>query len=119
MPFAICQAREAELERTVQELGSALVVAKNRSSSAALTDNEEGGDNTTANENVAMLRARVSALELDLETSNANLSLERERVSLCFFFRPSCSQIVKKLIIAAVPKCITSKIDANYAPTTA
>ena len=75
--------REAELERTVQELGAALVVAKNRvsSSSALPPDSAEAGENGTSNETVAVLRARVSALSLELETSNANLSLERERVS--------------------------------------
>ena len=90
MPFTLTflcpfKEREAELERTVQELGAALVVAKNRasSSSALPPDSGEAGENGTSNETVAILRARVSALELELETSNANLSLERERVSSC------------------------------------
>ena len=81
----ILQAREAELERTVQELGAALVAAKNRASKSSSfsspSDGLEDDNNAASNESLATLRARVGALELDLETANANLSLERERVS--------------------------------------
>ena len=71
--------REAELERTVQELGAALVVAKNRGSPGSSSAGTDGKTAEGGNE-PAVLRARIDALELDLETANAHLSLERERV---------------------------------------
>jgi chromosome segregation ATPase len=76
------QSREAELERTIQELGSALAVEQHRRGSDTL-----GNRNASKQEpgvvlsDVASLRARVDALESDLETSAAHLAHERELVS--------------------------------------
>ena len=66
------QAREAELERTVQDLNAALVASRGSDRSNSIT-----GDNTIAD---ASNGSRVKALEADLETANSHLALERERV---------------------------------------
>ena len=75
------KAREAELERQVQDLNAALVVTRNRLSGTSTLANARtdalGASTDTA------YRARVEVLQTDLETANAHLALERERVSCC------------------------------------
>jgi hypothetical protein len=73
------QSREAELERTVQELGAALV-ARNREHNRINTADRTNSDGSEPND-LNSFRARVEALESDLESANAHLVLERERVS--------------------------------------
>lgn len=73
--FFDCQARESELERTVQELNAALVV-----SSRGKDENHNPGKADNSN---TLLEARISALEADLEAANSQLVMEREQVS-CF-----------------------------------
>jgi chromosome segregation ATPase len=76
------QAREAELERSIQDLGAALVVARNRATKVSSSFSEDSiGENAAASNDVSVLRARIDALECDVETANAHLKLERERVS--------------------------------------
>ena len=75
------QSRETELERTVQELGAALVVARNREQKNRVNKGDRtNGDDSEPND-LNSFRARVGALESDLESANAHLTLERERVS--------------------------------------
>uniref|UniRef100_A0A448Z5I5 Golgin-84 n=1 Tax=Pseudo-nitzschia multistriata TaxID=183589 RepID=A0A448Z5I5_9STRA len=65
------QARESELERTVQELNAALVV-----SSQGKVDEETP---SRVGGNDSLLEARISALEMDLQAANSNLAIEREQ----------------------------------------
>ena len=67
------QAREAELERTVQDLNAALVATRGTAS-----DSNASGGNATGD---VSLQSRVQSLEADLETANSYLALEKERVS--------------------------------------
>ena len=67
------QAREAELEQTVQELNAALVASRGND---RLSSNGSGGSAIGD----ASVEARVKALEVDLDTANSHLALERERV---------------------------------------
>eukprot|EP00536_Pseudo-nitzschia_multiseries_P011207 jgi/Psemu1/307999/fgenesh1_kg.370_\ len=67
------QTRESELERTIQELNAALVV-----SSQANVDEDAPGN---AGTNHSHLKARISALETDLQAANSQLAMEREQVS--------------------------------------
>mmetsp|Transcript_840 Transcript_840/g.1786 ORF Transcript_840/g.1786 Transcript_840/m.1786 type:complete len:785 (-) Transcript_840:73-2427(-) len=65
------QARESELERTVQELNAALVV-----SSQVKIDCDAP---RSAGTNNSHLQARISALEIDLQAANSQLAMEREQ----------------------------------------
>mmetsp|Transcript_6492 Transcript_6492/g.13791 ORF Transcript_6492/g.13791 Transcript_6492/m.13791 type:complete len:814 (+) Transcript_6492:83-2524(+) len=65
------QARESELERTVQELNAALVVSS-QSNTNDDSPYRAGANNTH-------LKARISALEMDLQTTNSQLVMEREQ----------------------------------------
>lgn len=68
------QAREAELERTIQELNSALVTRGSSgslgSSSSLAAGGADGGD---------AFSAKIATLQIDLETANSQLAMERER----------------------------------------
>ena len=66
------------MERQVQELNAALVITKNRQSSFSLAEGANT-DNSTPSTDSAF-RARVEALQIELETANAHLAAERERV---------------------------------------
>mmetsp|Transcript_19145 Transcript_19145/g.53313 ORF Transcript_19145/g.53313 Transcript_19145/m.53313 type:complete len:785 (+) Transcript_19145:143-2497(+) len=65
------QARESELERTVQELNAALAV-----SSQVKIDSDAP---RSAGTNNSHLQARISALEIDLQAANSQLAMEREQ----------------------------------------
>ncbi|OEU07922.1 hypothetical protein FRACYDRAFT_250547 [Fragilariopsis cylindrus CCMP1102] len=73
------QARESQLERTVQELNAALVSSRNNtrlSGSSSLGDNaSSSGSNNAYSE-----AARISALEMDLQDANSNLDMEKEQL---------------------------------------
>jgi len=72
------QAREAELERTVAELGAALAVARQREpvrgGARKTTDDIMAGDNQTSS-----LRAKLETAEEELETLKTQLMLEQQR----------------------------------------
>lgn len=93
MKFRANQAREAELERTIADLGAALVVARNKeinrlkSDSSTTTAGERGGNDVSA------LRTRLEDTEDVLETIKAQLDLERQRVSRC------CSYLLSTLSV--------------------
>lgn len=77
------QTREAELERTIQELNAALVSKSNGrvGSGSGIRENEGSQE--------ASLRARIEVLEGDLRTTNSQLTLEKERVrAICTITRP-------------------------------
>jgi len=71
------QARESELERTVQELNAALVASndKDRLSGSSLGG---GSDNASSGSN-PYSEARISALEMDLQNANSQLAMEKEQ----------------------------------------
>lgn len=73
--FSCCgQAREAELEQTIQELNAALVSSRNSGLVVGMVSN-----GTRMNENVSS-DARIRGLQMELETANSHLASERERV---------------------------------------
>mmetsp|Transcript_18354 Transcript_18354/g.26314 ORF Transcript_18354/g.26314 Transcript_18354/m.26314 type:complete len:645 (+) Transcript_18354:575-2509(+) len=75
------QAREAELERYVAELGAALVVARDREQNR-LNKAKSGGasnDDTHYAVDDASLKAQLLTAEDELETVRAQLSLEQQR----------------------------------------
>ena len=74
--FVHSKTREAELERTIQELGEALVLARNNGQ----TNRSHSDSDGQVLEDIASLKSRIDSLRLDLQTANANLSLDRERV---------------------------------------
>jgi chromosome segregation ATPase len=82
------QARETELERTIQELNAALV-AKTRQNTRSLSNTK--GDKKSDSSNDNSLRARIDTLQSELETAVAHLALEREKVS---FFFSSCHRSI-------------------------
>lgn len=75
------QSRDTELERTVQELGAALVVARNKEQKNRINKGDRTNGDESEPDHLNSFRARVEALESDLESANAHLALERERVS--------------------------------------
>jgi hypothetical protein len=75
------QSREAELERTIQELGSALAVEQHRRGSDTPGIRKANKQEPGVVLSDVASRARVDALESDLETSAAHLAHERELVS--------------------------------------
>eukprot|EP00980_Cylindrotheca_fusiformis_P017617 scaffold5517_cov135-Cylindrotheca_fusiformis.AAC.47 len=83
------QARESELERTIQELNAALV-SKSRQKNRPQSDTKLDKQSESSNEKA--LIARVETLQSDLETAVAHLTLEREKVRFFFAGRiPSTS----------------------------
>lgn len=72
------QAREAELEQTIQELNAALVASRKICGVAGRGSSHVIGDGS--NEAEGNTNARLKVLEMDLETANSHLALERERV---------------------------------------
>eukprot|EP00934_Nitzschia_sp_Nitz4_P001069 Nitzschia sp. Nitz4//scaffold22_size323478//119997//122571//NITZ4_000523-RA/size323478-augustus-gene-0.196-mRNA-1//1//CDS//3329542983//1069//frame0 len=68
------QAREAELERTIQELNAALVAAGSKAGSAMMTPTD---DEKAKSE--AALKAHAQALEGELDLARSQLQLEKER----------------------------------------
>mmetsp|Transcript_56472 Transcript_56472/g.137061 ORF Transcript_56472/g.137061 Transcript_56472/m.137061 type:complete len:866 (-) Transcript_56472:2888-5485(-) len=66
------QAREAELERTVQELNAALVSRGSSGSLASTGRNGVGGGDGVSD-------ARIATLQSDLEIAHSQLGMERER----------------------------------------
>lgn len=67
------QAREAELERTIHQLNSALAARANKDGTlpSQVSDKASAGDSS--------LMARIEALERDLNASHSQLALEKER----------------------------------------
>ena len=78
------QARESELERTIQELNAALV-AKTRQTSRSSSNSLDKKASDVSNDNSA---AKLENVQHELDTAIAHLALERERVSfkLWYFF---------------------------------
>ena len=75
------QAREAQLERTIQGLNAALVVSRSNSEIRGTTGSDLDGSSGDFLRQISHLEARISALELDLHTANSHLAMEKERVS--------------------------------------
>lgn len=77
------QAREAELERTVADLGAALVVARqrelNRSHVQKIADSSDTGTLQAQNGEEKSTKVKLESLEEELETVRAQLELERQR----------------------------------------
>jgi len=71
------QARESELERTVQELNAALVASRDNDRSSG-TCIGRGGNNASSGAN-PYSEARISALEMDLQNANSQLAMEKEQ----------------------------------------
>ncbi|KAG7374488.1 hypothetical protein IV203_013583 [Nitzschia inconspicua] len=69
------QAREAELEQTIQDLNAALVASRNGGVSAGLVSNLDGSSQIGNTKD-----SSVKVLEMELETANSHLALERERI---------------------------------------
>ena len=74
------QAREAELERTVAELGAALAVARQREQARGETQNIGTSSDHTGGSQTSTLRARLETAEEELETLKTQLMLEHQRV---------------------------------------
>ena len=72
------QARESQLEQTIQDLNAALVVSR---SASRLTGTDRDGGSDDPQPANSHLEARISALELDLQTANSHLAIEKEKVS--------------------------------------
>jgi len=73
------QARESQLERTIQDLNAALVVSRgNRRLSGNNSPGCDGGFDDPLRGN-SYLEARISALESNLQTANSHLAIEKER----------------------------------------
>jgi hypothetical protein len=71
-----CQAREAELEQTTQELNAALVESRKGGSVAGWMSSHGVGSNNDC----VKSDQRVKVLQMELESANSQLVLERERV---------------------------------------
>ena len=74
------QARESELERTVADLGAALVVARNKEVNRLKSDPNESTAGERGGNDISALRSRLEDSEDHLETVKAQLELERQRV---------------------------------------
>lgn len=70
------QARETELERTVSELGDALVASRNKQTTGASAASQSAGDDT--GQNVSLV-GKVQTLEQEVENLHAQLSHENQR----------------------------------------
>jgi Golgin subfamily A member 5 len=75
------QSREAELERTVSELGSALVIARTKLSSYGKDHHDSGNNNNSndSNEAAGSPQVQVEALQQELEVLTAQLTHEQQR----------------------------------------
>ena len=77
------QGRESDLERTVAELGAALVAARSNNTTTTTTSN--GGSlskvdfSSSVSSNVATPEAQVQSLQQDLESMVAQLNFEKQR----------------------------------------
>lgn len=76
------QARESELERTIQELNAALV-AKTHQTSRSSSNSLDKKASDASNDNAA---AKLENVQHELDTALAHLALERERVSCKFWY---------------------------------
>jgi hypothetical protein len=75
------QARESQLERTIQDLNAALVLSRgNGRLTGKNSSGCEGGSNDHLRGN-GHLEARINVLGSDLQTANSHLAIEKERVS--------------------------------------
>lgn len=72
--------RESELERTIADLGAALVVARNKEVNRLKSDPNDATAGERGGNDVAALRTRLEDSEDHLETLKAQLDLERQRV---------------------------------------
>jgi hypothetical protein len=70
------QARETELERTVSELGDALVASRNKQTAGASAVSQSAGDDT--GQNVSLV-GKVQTLEQEVENLHTQLSHEKQR----------------------------------------
>jgi hypothetical protein len=70
------QARETELERTVSELGDALVASRHKQPTGASAASQSAGDDT--GQNVSLV-GKVQTLEQEVENLHAQLSHEKQR----------------------------------------
>mmetsp|Transcript_6587 Transcript_6587/g.16227 ORF Transcript_6587/g.16227 Transcript_6587/m.16227 type:complete len:779 (-) Transcript_6587:239-2575(-) len=73
------QARESQLERTIQDLNAALVVSRGDSRLTGTNSSDCKGGSDDPLRGKSHLEARISALELDLRTTNSHLAIEKER----------------------------------------
>lgn len=73
------QARESQLERTIQDLNAALVESRGNPQSTIPSGLSGDGDFDHALRGNNHLEARISALESDLETASSHLAIEKER----------------------------------------
>jgi hypothetical protein len=73
------QARESELERTVADLGAALVVARNKEVNRLKSDPNGSTAGERGGNDISALRSRLEDTEDHLETVKAQLELERQR----------------------------------------
>lgn len=73
------QARESQLERTIQDLNAALVVSRGDSRLTGTNSSDCKGGSDDPLRGKSYLEARISALELDLRTTNSHLAIEKER----------------------------------------
>ena len=79
------QGRESDLERTVAELGAALVAARSNNSTTTTTTTSNGGSlrkvdfSSSVSSNVATPEAQVQSLQQDLESMVAQLNFEKQR----------------------------------------
>ena len=76
------QARESELERTIQELNAALV-AKSSQTSRSSSNSLDKKASDASNDNSS---AKLENVQHELDTDIAHLALERERVSFTFWY---------------------------------
>jgi len=73
------QARESQLERTIQDLNAALVLSRGNGQHSGNDTSGRDGSATDSLRGNSHLQARISALESDLQASNSNLAIEKER----------------------------------------
>ena len=73
------QAREAELERTVAELGAALVVARDAATANGADDHDFSGHGSSSRLNASSSDMRITSLESELESLRTQLNDEQQR----------------------------------------
>ena len=101
------QARESELERTIQELNAALVAKTRQGQSNSM-------DKKTSDSSTDQSSAKLANVQHELDTAVAHLALERERVrfflfTFCLFTSPSVLSFVFPLQSRARP-CTSSYV---------
>ena len=96
------QAREAELERTVAELGAALAVARQMEQARGIggpsgigATGTASGDGESQN---SSLRAQLETAEEEIETLKTQLMLEQQRVSFVFLLVLTCAFVISNFI---------------------